>query len=93
MLRPIRPLLSPVIISAICTVRGPYPSTCLYEFRLRSRVFRRYGRLREIEDTLETNPAGHPEMLKALDGLEAQVEKISVPLSYADELYALRNHI
>lgn len=23
-----------------------------------------YGRLREIEDTLESNPAGHPEMLK-----------------------------
>ena len=32
-------------------------------------------------------------MLKALNALEAQVEKISVPLSYADELYALRNHI
>jgi hypothetical protein len=25
--------------------------------------------------------------------MEAQVEKVSVPLSYADELYALRNHI
>ena len=25
--------------------------------------------------------------------LEAQAEKVTVPLSYADELYALRNHI
>lgn len=67
----------------------------LYQFRVRSRVFRWYGRLREIEDRLETtNPAGHADtMLKDLDALEAQVEKISVPLSYADELYALRNHI
>lgn len=32
-------------------------------------------------------------MLKALSALEAQAEKVSVPLSYADELYALRNHI
>ena len=30
---------------------------------------------------------------RALDALEAQVEKVTVPLSYADELYALRNHI
>ena len=33
------------------------------------------------------------ELLKALSALEAQAEKVSVPLSYADELYALRNHI
>ncbi len=65
----------------------------LYQFRVRSRVFRWYGRLREIEDTVESQPAEHPEMLKALDALEAQVEKVTVPLSYADELYALRNHI
>jgi hypothetical protein len=65
----------------------------LYQFRVRSRVFRWYGRLREIEDTVESQPTEHPAMLKALDALEAQVEKVTVPLSYADELYALRNHI
>ena len=32
-------------------------------------------------------------LLRTLDSLEAQAEKVSVPLSYADELYALRNHI
>ena len=38
---------------------------------------------------------GHPRLLVAeeLDQLEARVGKITVPLSYADELYALRNHI
>ncbi len=39
------------------------------------------------------NPDKAPQMLQALDALEAQVEKVTVPLSYADELYALRNHI
>ena len=35
-----------------------------------------------------------PQTLVAeLNQLEARVGKISVPLSYADELYALRNHI
>lgn len=65
----------------------------LYQFRVRSRVFRWYGRLREIENDMEAGKADAAELLKALDGLEAQVEKVSVPLSYADELYALRNHI
>ena len=65
----------------------------LYQFRVRSRVFRWYGRLREIENDMEAGKADAAEMLKALNALEAQAEKVSVPLSYADELYALRNHI
>ncbi len=65
----------------------------LYQFRVRSRVFRWYGRLREIENEMEAGKADTAEMLKALNTLEAQAEKVSVPLSYADELYALRNHI
>lgn len=65
----------------------------IYQFRVRSRVFRWYGRLREIENDLESGKALPQDLLVALDTLEAHVEKVSVPLSYADELYALRNHI
>ena len=65
----------------------------LYQFRVRSRVFRWYGRLREIEIDMEKGKAEPAELIKELDLLEAQAEKVSVPLSYADELYALRNHI
>ena len=65
----------------------------LYQFRVRSRVFRWYGRLREIENDLDTGKAAPAELLEALAALEVQVEKVSIPLSYADELYALRNHI
>jgi len=60
---------------------------------VRSRVFRWYGRLREIENDLEMGKSDPATLLRTLDGLEAQAEKVSVPLSYADELYALRNHI
>ncbi|MBL8364742.1 MAG: C4-dicarboxylate ABC transporter substrate-binding protein, partial [Comamonas sp.] len=65
----------------------------LYQFRVRSRVFRWYGRLRSVEDDMAAGrmPAGAA--IEALDALEAQVLKVSVPLAYADELYALRNHI
>ena len=65
----------------------------LYEFRIRSRVFRWYGQLREIEERLQTQPESAQGLVDELSQLETRVEKITVPLSYADELYALRNHI
>jgi TRAP transporter TAXI family solute receptor len=65
----------------------------LYEFRIRSRIFRWYRNLRQIESDHEHGDATAPELLGALDKLEARVSAIAVPLSYADELYALRQHI
>ena len=65
----------------------------LYEFRIRSRVFRWYGQLREIEDRARDGAASAPGLVEELRQLEARVGRINVPLSYADELYALRNHI
>jgi TRAP transporter TAXI family solute receptor len=65
----------------------------LYQFRVRSRVFRWYRHLRQIETQLERKSASREELLAALDALEARACRIAVPLSYADELYALRAHI
>ncbi len=65
----------------------------LYTFRIRSRVFRWYAQLREIEDALARPDAAYAELVRELDALEARVERIAVPLSYADELYSLRGHI
>ncbi len=63
----------------------------LVEMRIRSRVFRWYGKLRDIEAQGTTRPA--PELLAELDAIEARVAQVRVPLSYADELYALKSHI
>ena len=65
----------------------------LYQFRIRSRVFRWYGQLRDIEQRASQKTAPLDHLLIELNHLEARVEKIAVPLSYADELYALRDHI
>ena len=65
----------------------------LYEFRVRSRVFRWYRQLREIEDSLRTKKASPAELLGEVNKLDAKAQHISVPLSYADELYSLRSHI
>jgi TRAP-type uncharacterized transport system substrate-binding protein len=65
----------------------------LYQFRIRSRVFRWYGQLREIENRLQQEPAQAAQLMRELDALDDRVGRISVPLAYADELYALRNNI
>jgi hypothetical protein len=70
----------------------------LYAFRVRSRIFRWYGQLRDIENRIGSTGAranGSPNnaLLSELNSLEARAEKIAVPLSYTNELYALRSNI
>ena len=63
----------------------------LYEFRIRSRIFRWYGQLRAVENRHGEQP--RDELIRELDDIESRVGNITVPLSYADELYGLRGHI
>jgi len=63
----------------------------LYTFRIRSRVFRWYRRLRDVENAIGQRP--NAELLRELETIERHVEQVHVPLSYADELYSLRTHI
>jgi TRAP-type uncharacterized transport system substrate-binding protein len=65
----------------------------LYEFRVRSRIFRWYRQLRSIEEQHEQSKSRPGELLADLDKLDHKAAHITVPLSYADELYALRTHI
>lgn len=50
---------------------------------------------RSAEKVPNAAPSEHPaqELLAQLDALDRVVDKVAVPLSYADELYALRNNI
>ncbi|HVC10598.1 MAG TPA: TAXI family TRAP transporter solute-binding subunit, partial [Burkholderiales bacterium] len=66
----------------------------LYEFRIRSRVFRWYRQLRHIEERIGRGATTAPaELLAELERLDAKAEHVAVPLSYMDELYNLRSHI
>jgi hypothetical protein len=42
---------------------------------------------------MQAEPGNPAQLARELDALEEKVGRISVPLSYADELYALRNNI
>jgi TRAP-type uncharacterized transport system substrate-binding protein len=70
----------------------------LYVWRIRSRVYRWYGQLRAVEQAMENAAPEDREqvqadLLRRLDDIEARVNHISIPLSYADALYGLRSHI
>ncbi len=65
----------------------------VYQFRIRSRVFRWYGQLRRLEDAASTRSEPPEKLLADLDEIESHVERVTVPLSHADELYSLRGHI
>jgi TRAP-type uncharacterized transport system substrate-binding protein len=80
-------------LAALAAVLIPLSRTVppLYEFRVRSRIFRWYGQLRTIEAEVGVRAAG--ELQHELERVERQVQRLRVPLSHADELYALRTHI
>lgn len=67
----------------------------LYSWRVRSRVYRRYGELKFLEAEVEDNPAKctPAEWQARLDAIEQDVNRIHTPLAYADMLYTLRSHI
>src|SRR3954454_18549204 len=66
-----------------------------YRWRIRSRIFRWYARLKQIELQLEQNPAQPDltEMLKHLDETELAVNRIPTPLAYQENLYSFREHV
>jgi TRAP-type uncharacterized transport system substrate-binding protein len=63
----------------------------IVELRIRSRVYRWYGQLRQIDAAIGSTDAAS--LLTRLDEIEARVNAVQVPLSYADELYAMKSHI
>ncbi len=65
----------------------------VYRFRIRSRIFRWYRDLRQIEEELAQAKTSGRALLDRLDKLDGKVERIAVPLAYTDELYALRGAI
>lgn len=70
----------------------------LYVWKVRSRVYRWYAQLRDVEQAIEDVPQErraevYSEQLTQLNKLEEHVNHISIPLSFAEELYGLRSHI
>ena len=67
----------------------------LYRWRVRSRIYRWYARLKELELQLEERRTLDElqAMLKRLDEIEDAVNHIDTPLAYSENLYVFRQHI
>jgi TRAP transporter TAXI family solute receptor len=66
-----------------------------YRWRVRKKIYRWYRELQALDTETPKKHTGEAleSLLQKLDKLEEEVRKVSVPLSYADELYSLRLHI
>lgn len=67
----------------------------IYSWRIRSRIYRWYGKLKKLEFELDVEKHGVdvPSALAKLDEVEKGVSQIRTPLSYSEHLYNLRAHI
>jgi TRAP-type uncharacterized transport system substrate-binding protein len=67
----------------------------LYVWRVRSKLYRWYGELKDLERQAlqEDSPRSRADWLHDLDRIEVAVARITVPLSHADYHYQLRAHI
>ncbi len=67
----------------------------LYSWRIRSRIYRWYGRLIALERGIlaQPSPGERQELLERLDDIESGVNKMKTPLAYANQFYVLREHI
>ena len=85
-------LILPVIAIAIPLIRILPP---LYNWRIRSRFFKRYGELRYLEGEVElcTARADLERILARLEALEREVRQMRAPLAFSDFFYTLRVHI
>lgn len=65
----------------------------IYNWRMRSRIYPWYREVLAIDRKMVEGELDVDSSLKALSDVERQVTDISVPLSFAEELYDLRRHI
>jgi len=63
----------------------------LYRWRIRSRIYRWYEELGNIDTALADGFS--PALLDDIERIEMEIRKVQVPLSYAQELYDLRLHL
>lgn len=86
-------IILPVLVVLIPSVRLV---PALYSWRIKARIYRWYGALIALERGMFEGPADDASrraMLQRLDEIEASVNRMKMPLAFADQFYVLREHI
>ncbi len=86
-------LLIPLLALVIPLMKVMPP---LYRWRVRSSIYRWYKELQDVENETFIHQLTAEQLqalIKELERIEAEVNKVKTPLSYADQLYNLLLHI
>jgi hypothetical protein len=85
-------LVVPIVVVLIPALRFVPP---LYAWRVKSRFYRRYGELIALERSVLDDPSeqNYVEFTEKLNAIEKGLNKLQMPIAYADHFYALREHI
>ncbi len=85
-------VLLPLLIVIVPATRMVAP---LYQWRMRSRIYRWYGALMTLERAMLANPDQdeRKQLFKQLEDIENSVNSLILPLAFADQQYVLREHI
>jgi TRAP-type uncharacterized transport system substrate-binding protein len=85
-------VLIPIVLLLIPGIRI---APALYRWRIESRIHRWYKVLLDLERAAQksTGPEHRAKLLKQLDDIEANVNRIVVPASFGDLFYGLRGHV
>ena len=85
-------LLIPILTLLIPLLKSFLP---LYRWRIRSKIYRWYHQLNEVDRQIETlSPEEIPAQIEKLEQLQKEIkEHTDVPLSYMGEYYLLRTHV
>ncbi len=85
-------IVLPLLIVIVPASRMVAP---LYQWRMRSRIYRWYGALMTIERDLRSRVDGadRSDLREELEAIESSVNSLQLPLAFADQLYVLREHI
>lgn len=85
-------VLLPLLIVIVPATRMVAP---LYQWRMRSRIYRWYGALMTLERAMLANPDQDErgQLYKQLEAIEDSVNSLILPLAFADQQYVLREHI
>ncbi len=92
-------LMNRVLVIFVPTVIVLFPVLrlipALYRWRIRMRIYRWYRELLALErDMMKRAASAEKEpLLKRIDNIQAEVNKMKVPASFADQFYVLRGHI
>jgi TRAP-type uncharacterized transport system substrate-binding protein len=88
-------LLVFVVPVVVLLIPGLKLVPALYSWRVRSRIYRWYGTLIALERSILANPSPQEraQLIKRLDDVESEVNKMKMPLAYAEQFYVLRDHI